>query len=294
MAGVFGRSWEITKMSFRVIGQDKELLLFPLLSSIFSLAFIFAMIFPSIFAMIGQSNINLEMTQYVLIFLAYLGLAFIATFFNVCTVYTTKKRFEGGNATFGESISYGFTKIHLIFSWSLVAATVGLILRIIDRMAERSGQVGRIIIGILNSILGMVWSIITIFVVPAMVYHDLGPIDAIKKSVETIKRTWGESLVRYYGLGLVQMVFIIIGAIITIPLVIFSFSFGGYGWVVVLGIAILYFVVVSLVFAVANQIFNVALYVYADTGQIPTGYTQEIMSNAFSRKSNNPIGGGVI
>ena len=34
--GAFSRSWEITKLSFSVIKQDKELLLFPIFSGIFS------------------------------------------------------------------------------------------------------------------------------------------------------------------------------------------------------------------------------------------------------------------
>jgi len=53
-----------------------------------------------------------------------------------------KKRFDGGNATFGESINFGFSKFRLIIAWGLVSATVGVILRILDSLAERFGQVG--------------------------------------------------------------------------------------------------------------------------------------------------------
>ena len=83
-------------------------------------------------------NGQLNNLQLFILFLTYLGLAFIATFFNVCVVYTTKKRFEGGNATFGESVEFAFSKIHLIFAWSLVAATVGLLLRILDNIADNA------------------------------------------------------------------------------------------------------------------------------------------------------------
>ena len=77
-------------------------------------------------------------------------------------------------------------------------------MRVIDNIAERSGGIGKIILNITTSILGMMWGIITVFVVPAMVYHDLEPFDAIKKSVEALKRTWGESLIRYVGLSSIQ------------------------------------------------------------------------------------------
>lgn len=55
---------------------------------------------------------------------------------------------------------------------------------------------------------------------------------------------------------------------------------------VIILIAVLYFIIVMLVFSVANTVFNTALYVYADTGKIPEGYSQEILSIAFKRRDD--------
>ncbi len=285
------RSLEITKLSFSVIKKDKELLLFPLLAGIFSIIFILTMLFPSIIAsfMKGAGPESYGIMEYLLIFITYLGLAFIATFFNVCVVYTTKIRFEGGNASFWESINFARSKISLIFAWSVIAATVGLILGLIDSMAERAGQSGRMVLNILTSILGMMWSIIIIFVVPAMVYHNLRPIDAIKKSVETLKRTWGESLIRYFGLGLIQFLFFLLGIIVMLILLFVLGGIGPIGIIITIAIAVLYFLGVILVFNVANTVFNTALYVYAHTGKVPEGYNREIMHNAFKPRETKNI-----
>lgn len=286
MFETFSRSWEITKLSFSVIKKDKELLLFPLLAGIFSIIFFLTMLFPSIITsfMKGTGTGSYGIMEYLLIFITYLGLAFIATFFNVCVIYTTKIRFDGGNATFWESINFARSKIKLILAWSVIAATVGLILRLIDNIAERSGESGRLVLNILTSILGMMWSIITIFVVPAMVYNNLGPVDAIKKSVGTLKRTWGESLISYFGLGLIQFLFFLLGIIATFILLFVLAGLGSIGIIITVVIALLYFLGVILVFNVANTIFNTALYVYADTGKIPEGYSKETMQNAFRPK----------
>src|SRR5690606_4218374 len=158
----FERSWKITKLSFSVINKDRELLWFAFLSFLFSTTFSVAMIVPSILPTVmneGLSETSLEIYQYVIIFLTYFGLAFIATFFNVCVVYTAKVRFEGGNATFGESLSFAFSRIGLIFQWSLISATVGLILRILDNLASRLGKIGEIVASIIIGLLGMAWSI---------------------------------------------------------------------------------------------------------------------------------------
>jgi hypothetical protein len=92
-------------LSFNVIKQDKEMLLFPLLGGIFSLLYSAALIYPTILVQLGRgsvSDVQLDVVEYMLLFATYLGLSFIATFFNVCVVFTTKVRFEGGDATFME------------------------------------------------------------------------------------------------------------------------------------------------------------------------------------------------
>jgi len=282
--GAFSRSWKITKLSFDVIKKDKELLLFPLLAGIFSILFIVLMVVPSFLYSLISVDSN-SITGYVILFVVYLGLAFIATFFNVCVVYTAKKRFEGGNATFGESIKFSISKLHLIFLWSLLSATVGLLLKILDNLAERMGKSGAIFVMILRSILGMAWSILTIFVVPSMVYYDLTPILAIKKSTETLKKTWGESLIRHFGLGLAQMVFILIG--VPISILLFILLPGVIGMIVALSVSVVYFLTVILIFSVANSVFNTALFVYADKGKIPAGYDKETLKSTFKQKSNS-------
>jgi hypothetical protein len=286
MFEVFSRSWEITKESFNVIKKDKELIWFPILAGIFSIIFIFSMLFPFIFSMIlgGFGVRGASPLFYLLVFLTYFGLAFIATFFNFCVVYTAKKRFSGGNATFSESIKFAFSKIKLIFLWSILAATVGLLLRILDGVAERLGKGGEIILKIVNSILGMIWSIVTIFVVPVMVYQNLGPIDAIKKSFETLKKTWGESIVRYVGFGLVELLFIIIGIVVAIPLFIILAILGVPGILLWLIIVLIYFIGLILIFNIATTIFNTALFEYAETGKVVGEYKKETMQSAFKKK----------
>jgi len=102
-------------------------------------------------------------------------------------------------------------------------------LRLIDEIAERAGRSGQILLYITRSILGMVWGIVTIFVIPGMVYYNLSPFDAIKKSVAVLKKTWEESLIRYYGSGLAQFLFIVVGIIFNTALfVYFQLHFQSY------------------------------------------------------------------
>lgn len=285
----FSRSWRITRLSFGVINKDRELIGFALLSFIFSTLFAVAMIVPSIVPTVmegGVSETSLEVYQYVILFLTYFGLALIATFFNVCVVYTTKIRFEGGNATFGESMQFAFSKIGLIVQWSLVSATVGLILRILDNLASRLGKGGQIVAQIIIALIGMTWSIVTIFVVPVLVFEGLGPIPAIKRSTQVIKKTWGESLIRSIGLGLIQLLIfvMIIGATIGLGYLLNS-AYEFVGVLIAIGIGVVLLFITGLIFSVANMVYNTALYVYASNNLIANGFDEDVVRSAFTSKS---------
>ena len=282
MFEVFGRSWELTKLSFGVVKQDKEMLLFPLLAGVFSLLYAVAMIFPTVLVNFGS---GISALGYVAMFFTYFGLAFIATYFNVCVVYTTKIRFGGGDATFMDSIRFANSRLALIAQWSLVSASVGLFLRMLDQLAEKFGAVGQMIMGFVTSVLGMIWTVLTLFVVPTMVYEDVGPMDAIKRSAETLKKTWGESLVRHYGLGLIQMLFMFLGVGVAFILFTLLGGLGTAGLVIAFVLSLTYFLGVILIFNVANNVFNTALYVYAKEGRVPGSFGRDTLENAFRAKA---------
>jgi hypothetical protein len=284
----FSRSWELTKVTFDVINKDRELIWFALLSFFFSTIFAVTMIVPTVLATLmneGFSQESLQLFEYAIIFITYFGLAFIATFFNVCVVYTTKIRFEGGNATFGESLKFAFSRFWLIVQWSLLAATVGLLMRLLENFARRLGRPGQIIMGILIALIGMAWTIVTIFVVPVLVYKGLGPVDAVKKSIQVIKKTWGESLIKAIGLGLIQFL-IMLGIIVAAGLLTYGLSmmFEMKGLLIGIGIGVLLLLLVGLVFSVASTIFNTALYVYANNGQIASGFDENLIKGSFKSK----------
>jgi len=284
----FQRSWSVTKLTFSVINKDRELLWFAFLSFIFSAIFSVAMIFPTIVpSLLGEnfSKDSLEAYQYAILFVTYFGLAFIATFFNVCVVYTTKVRFEGGNATFGESIRFAFSRIGVIVQWSLVSASVGLLLRILHNLASRLGKIGELVANIVIGLLGMAWSILTIFVVPVLVYENVGPFDAIKKSGAVIKRTWGESLIKTVGMGLVQILIFILLILVGVGFtIILTNAFDVIGLLVGICLTVSLLLLAGLVFSVANTVFNTALYIYANTNTVAAGYDEEMVRGAFRQK----------
>ena len=203
--------WTLAMNSFKVLKENKQLIIFPVLSGI-SLVLIMGSFVLVFLSANGWSFENAEdsgtIGNYLYLFLFYLVNYFIVVFFNMALIHCTRLYFRGEEVSINAGLRFSLSRIGTIFSWSVFAAIVGTILRIIQ---EESGIIGKIITGII----GIVWNIATFFVIPVIAYEDLGPIAAFKRSSQLMKQKWGESLGATFSFGLIQFLAMIV---LVIPL----------------------------------------------------------------------------
>src|SRR6185295_11694320 len=96
-------------------------------------------------------------------------------------------------------LSIANSRLHRILPWALLSATISVIIEAIE---ERFGFLGQII----GSLIGAAWNVVTFLSVPIIVFEDLGPINALKRSGHLLKQTWGENLAAQIGLGLLGLI----------------------------------------------------------------------------------------
>jgi len=194
--------WKIAMTSFKILKANKQLVIFPILSGI-SLLLIFGSFVTILLAGVGWDTDALQQTSrgmdYLFIFLYYLVNYFIVVFFNTALVHCTHLYFKGEEVTIEKGIRFSMNRIGAIFAWSMFAATVGMILRL---LAENLGSLGKILIGLI----GIVWSVATFFVVPVIAYENVGPIAALKRSAQMMKEKWGERIGAGFSFGLVSLI----------------------------------------------------------------------------------------
>ena len=129
------------------------------------------------------------------LFAFYLVCYFVIVFFNVGLVYCAKRIFQGEEVSFKEGLNYSFSRVGTIFNWAILAATVGVVLNMLQ---ERLGAVGSFISGLI----GLAWSIATFFVIPVIAYENVSPFEAVKRSGLMMREKWGEALGANFGFGL--------------------------------------------------------------------------------------------
>jgi hypothetical protein len=260
--GIFARlkmGWNLSKDSLLVLRNNPELALFPLISGVAGLLYI-ALLFGGSFV---TGLFESQSTGFVVLFLFYLGTAFIAAFFNAGLVYGAREAFGGRNPSVRGSLAEAWSHKTPLFVWAVISATVGLIIRAIQQQDNIVGQIAA-------TLFSVAWSIITYFIIPVIVFEDVGPLEMFKRSGETFKNTWGETAGANFGVGLVSALFMLVGLAVAVAVFFALGGFGGGpGFLVAAAIGVVVVLVATLLSTALGAIAKTALYVYATEGKRP-------------------------
>jgi hypothetical protein len=282
--GRFQRSYALAKESLVVLRSNPQLLAFPIVSSLFTIALTISFAIPFFLAAGGPEGFkdpkNMPPMYYVVMAVFYLLSYFIVIFFNSGLVSCAYASLRGEpNVTFAYGLREAAKRLPAILGWTLIAATVGLILQMIS---ERSGIVGKIIV----AIVGGAWNLVTFFVVPVIVVEQGSPVAAIKKSAGLLKRTWGENLIGGAGIALAFLFFMLIPVV---PIILACLTGSVTAILITIGVSVLYWMLLATICASLTGIYRTALYIYAETGAVPAAFDAEALKAAFTVGKPNMV-----
>jgi hypothetical protein len=283
--GRISRTFELARTSWEVLKADKELIVLPVLSLLATIAIAASFLAP---ILMGGDATQIEdpgTIGYVLLFVAYVALAFVTIFFNAALVHAANERFDGGDPTIGSALRGASARVHRILPWALVSATVSVVLRAIE---ERAGVFGRIVSGIA----GIAWSLVTFLVIPVLVVEDVGVVDAVKRSGALFKRTWGENVAAQVGFGLLGF----IAALPGIGVIVLSVAAGDAIGFIGVAAGVLWILATAMVLSALNGVFQTALYRYAAGRGGQGEFSEGELAAAFAprRGGRSAFGGGGI
>lgn len=282
------RSWKLYKLCWGVLIHDKELLLFPAFSFV-SLLLIAGTIFGSgMFQRVSESIFAIRLTDLGLILILYFVNYFIIVYFNAAIIGAARIRLNGGDPTLSDGFNAATRRLVHLISWAFISAIVSVIFYALEKAVrgqsnKRSGA-SAIVLGMLASVARLGWSIITYLVIPIIVIEGVGPVQAIKRSAQMIKNTWGEQLISRVGFDLIAMM-------VGTPIVILMIAIGkgvpgilGTSLAVVIGV--LGLGSLTLVTSAMKGIYAAALYEYANSGSVPELFDKEMITDSWQTSSS--------
>jgi Family of unknown function (DUF6159) len=268
----FQTSWEIAKRSWAVLKSDKTLAWFPVLSALGSLLVV--AIIGGLIALAGidskSTGDSLQPIGWVLIVVAYLALAIVQTYFLAALVAGADQRLRGNDSTVRTALDIANSRLHRLLPWAVVTATVTMVLQAIE---ERFGIVGTIV----ARLVGLAWNLVTFLVVPILVLEDLGVGDALKRSKDLFKKTWGENVIGQGGLGIVGFLAMIPGVL----LVAIGASMGTAGLILFGTVGVAWIIASAVIVSALSGIYRTALYHFAADGRVPGEFSDLDLHDAF-------------
>ena len=288
MAGRIKSGLALSKQSWSALGQNRQLIVFPLISGIAMIIVTILFFIPEAFAF--QPILEAEeptaaqwITAFLILFVYYLIASFVVIFSNTALVGATLKIVGGEPATVRDGLRVATSRLGKIIAYSLISATVGVIARGITQSGRQSDNaIVAILAAILGGLIQGAWSLLVFFAIPVIVVENLGVRDSLTRSFELFKQTWGEKFVGSTAIGgiscLVSLAVLLIGGgiiaagVLTDALALVILG----GVLLVLGL-----VVISLLNGAVNGIFQASMYHYATTGDAGPFIDNELAREAF-------------
>ncbi len=280
------RSWRLAMASWSVLRSDWTLLRFPIVSSILStimgilvvVTLWGAGVFDSVENAEAAANGEGSLLPYVGVFILYLVTSYVVIFCNTALISLVMARFNGRVTDPDTGWAAARARWKQILGWAAISATVGVLLNV---LSDRGGRIGEIV----AAIGAAAWGLATFLVIPTLVVENVGPIDAMKRSVSLLKRTWGEQIVGNAGIGLFTGLLVLVVIVLGGGLIALAAATGSAAVIVVSVIP----VVIALAFVIAvssamGAIYQAAVYRYAAGEQVDGFGEPGLIQSAFTTK----------
>ena len=268
--------FELTKASIKVIMQDPEFLILPIISGIVMIGILITFVVPLALLglgsdkAVGNAKTGIEALSWIIALLYYFA-AFIVSYLMQATVLEgAKERFAGRDPQLVPCFSKAMAKIDKVATLAAISAVVSVIAQIVRNKGQEKGGAAGLVMQLIGSMIGASWSIVAYFSLPVILNEDLGVMASFKRSMEIFGKTWGTNAV-----ASLSLIAIYVPGIVGIVLGILAFFVSP-----ILGVIILAFGVIALfagmiVGSVAKAVIAEALYEYAATGKVPAAMPTE-------------------
>lgn len=273
--GRIANAWRISKASWAVLRQDRELLAVPIIAGVASILAFAAIAVPGWLLLGGNQAVDEGNPALWLVgVLAMVAAAWMSAIGQAAIVAGAAERMDGGDPDLSSAYAAARGRAGRLLEWAILATVVSIVL---DQIEQRFGVLGRLV-----SWLGAAaFSVLSFLALPVIVFEDVGAIEAFKRSSRLLRATWGEQVTFNVGMGLLGFVGALAGLVVGGLLVS-----TGVAPLQVLGVAVavVWVLLVVAVTSALSAVFKAALYRWANGLPVDPAFDAASLSGAFDRR----------
>ena len=276
--------WQLFKQSFALLRGNRYLVRYLVMTGAWIVAI--TLVFMGLYLLLYLVGLRHELSQggtttaswlgYLLAFLDYVAVYFFINLYAAGLTANVLDIFQGKKQPYHTYMRTAWSKAPALFVFSVIAATVGMILQYV---VERIRWVG----WLLSWILGTMWSLGTLFVVPIiMTSENPSGVRSIRESVRFFKQTWGENITAkvsvnapLFFLNLALMMAFVAGIFIGHAIA------GNIGLLIVVILYVIAVLALAIIGSFANSLVNIALFYYAAYHEVPPAFSEDLLNHVF-------------
>lgn len=258
----------LLRQSWAVVRQDPELVVVMGLGFILQVV-VFGGLFLVIFRRFPQAA-DFRFPKLLWLYPILTASGIVGAVAGATVIATAMQRLEGREASIREGFALARERFPQLVGWTVFGSIVGVLIQLVAEKLKLGGRIAALLAGVS-------WAIVTMLVVPVLLFERKGVFDSLRRSGSLIRSKWGEGVTGYGSINVALV-------IVMVPLLIGSSLLIAVD--VALGAVAVVVVFSGLIFfsGALGGVFNAALYRYAATGHVSAPFSEAQLESTFVTK----------
>jgi hypothetical protein len=271
--GRIKRGWGLTKKSWALLNEHRELIRFPLYGAVATIVPAIVFLGPGLY-LFDQDELAGAIP---LVVVGVYALSVIGFYFSVALAACADMIFRGQQATVADGLAVARSRFAQICGWAALSTAISVVMGALENQGGLGGQIAA-------RLVGMAWSLVTFLAVPVIAIEGTGPFETIKRSASMFRSRWGQQITGNIAIGGAVFLFGVLPAVLLIVAGVALWSSASFLGALLVVIGALVLAIALLVSKALTGIFGVALYRYALDGQAVGGFTAADLESAVKSK----------
>ncbi len=267
------RGWGLTKKSWALLNEHRELIRFPLYGAVATVPLAILFLGPGLYLLDKHTLAG----AIPLLVIGVYVLSVVAVYFSVGLAATANMIFSGQEATVADGLAVARSRFSQICGWAAISTAISLLMAVLENQGGLAGNIAA-------RVVGMAWSLVTFLAVPVIAIEGTGPLETLKRSGSIFRKKWGAQITGNIAIGAAVFLLGVLPAAILIVAGIAIWSSASFLGALLVVIGALVLALALLISRALNGVFGVALYRYAVEGEAVGGFTAEELESAVKVK----------